>query len=300
MTSEHNNKASVENTRVQNTSIQGIPWMLLTMFFFVSMDATAKYLNQSLDVTQVIWARYFFHVFILTIILLPRLKPLLKTSQLPLQLGRSFLLLITTGLFFTGLKYISMADASATMLASPIIVTALSVPILKEIIGPRRWASIAVGLIGAIIILRPGTGLFQPASLFPLGAAVTYSFYQISTRLLNKSDNILTTLLYSSLLGTVVMTMVAPFYWQTPNWQQWVGMLGLGILGGLGHFTLIKSLTLSPASTVAPFTYSNMIWATLFGYIIFNDTPDQWTVIGALIISISGMYIFHRENMRNK
>jgi len=273
--------------------------MLLTMFLFVSMDATAKHLSQTLPVIQVVWARYFFHLFILCVILLPRLGALLKTSHLPLQLGRSLLLLITTVLFFTGLSYIPMADASAMMLLSPIVVTALSVPILKETVGLRRWISIAVGLIGAIVILRPGSGLFQTAALLPLAAAVSYAFYQISTRFLNRSDSILTTLIFSSLIGTLVTSVIVPFSWQTPDFQDWIGMMALGVLGGMGHYSLIKSLTLSPASTVAPFTYSNMIWATLFGYFIFQDVPDLWTIVGAVIISISGIYIVHRENRRN-
>jgi drug/metabolite transporter (DMT)-like permease len=276
----------------------GILWMLLTMLLFVSMDACAKYLSQSLHVVEVVWGRYFFHLLLLGLLLAPRLKPLMMTRHIGLQLVRSFLLLLTTASFFTGLQYIPMADASSIMLASPIVVTALSMPILKEKVGPRRWASIAVGCVGAIIIIRPGLGLMQPAALFPLAAAILYGVYQISTRFLSHTESILTTLIYSALIGTLVTTVLVPFFWVTPSMEQWLLMIAMGLFGGLGHFALIKSLTIAPAATVVPFTYSNLIWATTFGFIIFGDLPDQWTVIGAAIIVASGLYIFHREHIR--
>lgn len=274
--------------------------MLLTMFLFVSMDATAKYLSQTLHVVEVVWGRYFFHLLILCILLAPRLSTLMVTAHIKLQLVRSILLLLTTGTFFTGLVYIPLADASSIMLASPIIVTALSVPVLKEKVGPRRWASIAVGFIGALIIIRPGIGVMQPAALFPLAAAILYGVYQISTRFLSHSEPVLTNLLYSALVGTIVMSIAVPFFWQMPTQNEWILMISLGLLGGMGHFSLIKALSISEASIVAPFTYTNLIWATLFGFLVFGDLPDQWTIIGAAIIVSSGLYIYHREQIKSK
>jgi len=282
---------------MQNPKV-GIFWMLLTMLLFVSMDTCAKYLSQTMHVVEVVWGRYFFHLLILVILLAPRLKTLMTTSHIRLQLLRSFLLLMTTACFFTGLGYIPLADASSMMLTSPIVVTALSMPILKEKVGARRWASIVIGFIGALIIIRPGTGIMQPAALFPIAAAVLYGVYQISTRFLSHSEPVLTSLLYSALIGTIVTTLALPFFWQMPTAEEWLLMVGLGLLGGVGHFALIKALTIAPAATVAPFTYTNLIWATLFGFIVFGDLPDQWTVIGAVIIVSSGLYIYHREQLK--
>jgi len=285
-------------SQVTQNSKLGIAWMLLTMLLFVSMDACAKYLSQNIPVMEVVWGRYFFHLLVLGILLAPRLKSLMVTSHIWLQLLRSLLLLLTTTSFFIGLSYIPMADASAIMLASPIVVTALSMPILKEKVGPRRWVSVVIGCIGALIIIRPGTGIMQPAALFPLAAALLYGVFQISTRFLSHSEPVLTNLLYSALIGTVVTTLIVPFFWQTPTPYQLLIMIGTGVLGGVGHFALIKSLTIAPAAAVAPFTYSNLIWATLFGFFIFGDLPDQWTVIGASTIIASGLYIYHREHVK--
>jgi len=281
----------------QNAKL-GIAWMLLTMLLFVSMDVSAKYLVQTYDVVQVVWARYFFHMLILLIVLAPRIRRLAVTGHLKLQLFRSVLLLGTTLSFFTGLRFVQMADASAIMLASPIVVTALSMPILREHVGARRWVSVLIGCIGALVIIRPGTGMMQAASLFPLAAAMFFGAYQISTRFLSQSESILTTLLYTAVIGAIVMTFAVPFFWQTPTTFDWMVMILLAVFGGLGHFTMIKALTIAPAATIVPFTYTNLIWATLFGFIFFDDLPDQLTIIGASIIVSSGLYIFHREHRK--
>jgi len=281
----------------QNAKL-GIAWMLLTMLLFVSMDVCAKYLVQTYHVAQVVWARYFFHMMLLVIVLAPRIRTLAITGHLKLQLFRSLLLLGTTLAFFTGLRFVELADASAIMLASPIVVTALSMPILKEHVGIRRWVSVIIGCIGALVIIRPGTGMMQMASLFPLAAAMFFGMYQISTRFLSHSESILTTLLYTAVIGAIVMTVAVPFFWQTPTTFDWMVMVLLAVFGGLGHFTMIKALTIAPAATIVPFTYSNLIWATLFGFIFFNDLPDQLTIIGASIIVSSGLYIFHREHRK--
>lgn len=277
---------------------RGVLWMLLTMFLFVGMDACAKTLIQTYPLVQVVWARYFFHVVFLAAVLAPRLRGLVVTERLGLQLMRSLLLLVTTGLFFAGLQFVPLADASAIMLASPIVVTALATPLLKERVGPRRWMGVLAGCLGAAVIIRPGSEVMQLASLFTLGAACTYAFYQISTRFLSQSDPVLTTLLYSASIGALVTSVAVPFYWLAPAPGDWLLFMLLGLLGGIGHFAMIKSLTSAPAAVVVPFTYSNMIWATLYGFILFAELPDMWTVAGAAIIAGSGLYIFHREQRK--
>ncbi len=274
---------------------QGIAWMLLTSFMFVTLDALAKQLAQVYPVPQVVWARYVFHVLILAIFLGRRLPATLRTRRLGLQLLRSLFLLGATGLFFSALSFMPLAEASAIMFVAPLLVTALAVPLLGERVGPRRWASVLVGFLGALIIIRPGGGAGQVAALFALGAAGSYALYQITTRLLSRSDQPLTTLAYSALLGALVSSAAVPFFWVTPDFTAWVTMAGLGLVGGLGHFTLIKAFEVAPAATVTPFGYASLIWATLYGFLLFGDLPDLWTVLGAAIIAGSGLYIFHRE-----
>ncbi len=274
--------------------------MLLTMLLFVSMDTAAKQLTQSYPVLQVVWARYLFHALLLAIYLNRRIPGLMRTQRLGIQLFRSLLLLITTLLFFTGISLIPLADASAIMFVAPIIVTALSMPLLKERVGPRRWAGIVIGFIGALIIIRPGGDTLQLAALLPFGAACCYAIYQIITRSLSHSDPPLTTLAYTALVGAVVMCLAVPFDWRTPDTTGWLLMILVGFLGGVSQFTLIKAFQAAPAATVTPFSYSSLVWATLFGFLVFGDLPDRWTIVGAIVIAASGLYIFHRENLRKQ
>jgi len=294
MTSAHPIGASVNDSR------RGIAWMLLTMLLFVSMDATVKHLVHTYPVTQVAWARFFFHAILLAAVLGRRLPVTFATQRRGLQLLRSGLLLVTTLQFFGGLYFLPLADMTAIMQTAPIIVTALSLPLLGEHVGIRRWTGVAAGFAGALIIIRPGTEAMQFAALFPLGAATTFALYQITTRILSRTDATLNTLLYTPLLGTAAMSAVAPFVWVMPDAQGWFLMALTGLLGGIGHFTMIRAFTLAPAASVSPFGYSALIWATLFGVVLFGDFPDSWTVAGAFVIVVSGLYILHREHMRRR
>jgi drug/metabolite transporter (DMT)-like permease len=279
---------------------RGIVWMLGAMFCFVSMDAMVKLALGGIRVEQVLWARYFFHFVLLAIFIAPRAGRVLATARLGLQLARSLLLLVTTFFFFTGLKFLPLADMSALMMVAPIVVTGLSVPILKEKVGPRRWAGVAMGMVGALIIIRPGTGVFGLAALFPLGAALCYSFYQITTRLLSHHDRPLTTLFYTALVGAALMSLTMPAVWQPLTGADWALLVAIGLVGAIGHFALIKSLEAAPASTVAPFGYTAILWATLYGFVLFGDWPDHWTLVGAVLIVGSGLYILHRERARRR
>ena len=167
------------------------------------------------------------------------------------------------------------------MFVAPILVTILSMPLLGERAGPRRWAGIIIGFLGATIIIRPGYGMIQYTALFPLGAACLYALYQISTRFLGRTDNAMTTLLYTASSGTTILTSLVPLYWKTPDTEGWLMMVLLGVTSNLGHFSMIKAYEHAPAPTVVPFTYANLLWMTLFGYILFSDLPDLWTISGA-------------------
>jgi len=277
---------------------RGILWMLATTFCFMCLDTLAKLLTESYPVPQVVWARYVFHVVLLAAFLGPRVVPVMRSARPALQLLRSLFLLGATGFFFSGLSFIPLADASAIMFVAPLVVTALSLPLLGERVGARRWASVVVGFLGALVIIRPGGAAMEPAALLVLGAAGCYSLYQIATRQLARHDRPLTTLAYSALVGALAASVVVPFFWVAPDLQGWLMMLGMGFFAGLGHFALIKAFAAAPAATVSPFGYVALIWATLFGFAVFGDLPDLWTVTGALIIAGSGLYIAHRERVK--
>lgn len=285
-------------SRATNTRA-GIIWMMMTMLMFVCMDTCAKLLVQIYPTMQVVWARYFFQVLILLIILAPKLKTLVKTASLKFQLLRSMFLLGATLCFFTGLGTVKLAEASAIMYTAPLLVTALAPFILKEKVGLRRWISVLVGFVGALIIIRPGHSAIGIGAFWILGAATSYAFYQLSTRALSHQDSPLTTLFYSALLGCAIMTAVVPFHFQTPDIWGWFMMFLAGLFGTVGHYCMIKAFTNAEASVVAPYTYSNLIWATLIGFVIFGNLPDIWTYFGAFIIIASGLYIMHRESIKS-
>lgn len=290
--------SSFAQTNVQESPGRGILWMLGAGLCFVSLDTLAKELTQSYPVGQVVWARYTFHFVLLALFLGPRLRRTLYSQRPGLQILRSLLLLCATGLAFAALRLAPLADIIAIMFVVPILVTVLSVPLLGERVGIYRWSSVGIGFLGAMIIVRPGTDTMEPAALLALLGACSYALYQIATRRLSTIDAPLTTLAYSAAPGVLITSALVPFIWVAPTALDWLAMIGLGLLGGLGHFALIKAFQTAPAATIAPFGYSSLIWATLFGFVIFGDLPDGWTVAGALVVTGSGLYIAHRERLR--
>ncbi len=277
---------------------RGILWMLLTMFLFASINAVAKYLALTYPVPQVVWARYAFHLLLLLLLLRASLPRVTASRRLGLQLTRSLLMVTTTAMFFTGIHFIPLADAGAIMFVAPVLVTALSVPLLGEPVGPRRWAAVVFGFVGALIIIRPGASVMHAAAFLPIGAACLHALYQIITRKVSAADAPLTSLVYTALIGVIVSSAVVPFFWTAPDAAGWALMVLLGMLGGGGHFAMIKAFEAAPAATVTPYGYTILLWATLFGFVLFADLPDHWTVVGALVIVLSGLYIFHREQRR--
>ena len=273
----------------------GVLWMLLATFLFVSLDSIAKHLVQHYPVPQVVWARYCFHLLFLLILLNRRVVQIMVTHRLRLQCLRSIMLLLATAFYFWGLRYVPIAKAASIMMVSPIIVTTLSVPLLKESVGIHRWLGVLAGFAGALIILKPGGDILMLAALLPLGAAIMYALYQISTRLLSQTDSPLTTLIYTSLFGALLASCAVPFVWTTPDAKGWALMGMTGLLGGLGHFSLIKAFQHSHAAVISPFGYTSLLWAVLYGIILFGEYPQAKTLAGAAIILGSGLYLFHRE-----
>lgn len=270
------------------------------MLIIAAQDTLAKYLSLIYPVPMVAAWRYGVHLLVLALVLGPRLGHLLRTEQPWMQAGRSVLLYVLTILFITAITLIPIADGTAIMFVAPILVTALSVPLLGEKVGMRRWAGVLVGFIGALIVVRPGSGLFGTGSFLALGAAFCFACFQISTRILSRTDHALTTLFYSSVGGTVISLAVLPFFYEAPAWEHVPLLVLLGIVGAVSHFALISAFVHAEAAAVTPFTYTSLIWTTLLGFVVFSEFPDNWTIFGAFIIAVSGVYIHYRERMLNK
>ncbi len=274
---------------------RGIAWMVLAVLLFVVTNTIAKYLAQSYEVPQVAWARVAFHMVFMVPLLGARLPRALATGRPGLQLLRSVLMACTTLMIFTTLHFMPLADASAVFYSSPILITAFSLPLLGERVGVRRWLSVAVGFAGALIVIRPGANVVQLAVVVPLGAACFQALFEIATRVLSRSERTLTTLVYTPLVGALVFTAAVPFFWTMPDFEGWALMVTLGLISVASQFALIKAYGAAPAATVAPLTYTGLIWAVVLGFMLFGHLPDGWTVLGGALITASGLYIFHRE-----
>ncbi len=281
--------------RPQNPQL-GILLLLAGIVLFVSGEVCVKLLAQDHSITQVVWARYTFHALV-TFVIFQRVGMFAnaKTTRPWLHLARSALMLAATACFFTALRYLPLADAVAISFLAPLMVTAFSIPILKEKVGPRRWAAIAVGFVGTMIIIRPGTAAMHWAAILPLGSAVCYALYQILTRIATRTDTTNTSLFWMSAFGVVATSLLVPFAWTNPSLEAWALMLALGSFYGFGHYLLIRGLELTSASMLSPFLYTQVIWATIFGLLIFDQFPDMWTLIGVGIVIASGLYIWRRE-----
>jgi drug/metabolite transporter (DMT)-like permease len=273
----------------------GILLMLGAIFLLAAMDAQAKALSARYDTVQVLWARYAGQMAVALLVLAPQVPALLRTRHLGLQLLRSALLFTATYCFFTAIKYMPLAEATAVMNVHPLILTLGAALILREALGPRRLFGIFAALVGALIIIRPGTEVFTLAALLPLGAGIAYASYGLATRFLGRDEPILTSFLYTALIGTLVASLLVIPVWQTPCLADAALFVALGATGALGQFLLIRSLSLTEAGIVAPFGYAGVLFASLNGLIFFGEVPDVWTAVGALVIVGAGVYVWHRE-----
>ncbi len=279
------------------TQIGGIGFMLAMTVCFSTLDASAKFVTNELSLWMVMWGRYLFHFLLIAVFLL-RGAPgkIIKTRNIKMQILRSFMIFSAGITFWAGLMYLPLADCTVMAFISPLLVTVLAVLFLGESFGSHRWRVVILGLVGVMIVIRPGMGIVSWAVVLPLMAAVFYATLQITTRILGRQDNALTTLFYTSTCGVVFSSVMVVFFWQTPTLYQWLMLMWLGLIGAVGHFFMIKAFERAPASLLAPFDYATLVWATLLGYFIFGDLPDVWTILGAVIIVFSGIYLIRKEN----
>ena len=277
---------------------RGILFVTVATLCFVVMNAIVKVLTHHVPTIELIWARSLGHLIVVVALFAPGHGGLrlLATRRPTIQLGRSLLLLTSTTFFFTALGRVPLADATAVSFTSPFLVAALAAPVLGERVGISQWVSIAIGFAGALIVIRPiGEGT-SPYTFLVLGSAACYALYQVLTRLVAGVDPPETSVTYSALAGTLVLSTLVPFFWQTPQrLSHWLMLAALGLLGAVGHYCVARALLWAPASIVSPFHYVQLVWAAALGYVVFDDVPSGWTWVGAAIIVCSGLTIFVRE-----
>jgi drug/metabolite transporter (DMT)-like permease len=197
-----------------------------------------------------------------------------------------------------GLPFLPVADATAIYFISPILITALAIPFLGEKVGWRRWTAAFVGLVGVLIVIRPGTGAFNIAALLPLLGATCWAIAAVATRMMSGTDRTTTTLVYSALVGLGLLSALVPFNWRTPTGQELAVALAMGATSTVGHGLVVLAYRHASASMVAPYSYAQLIWTGTLGFMVFGSWPDAFTVLGAGIIAASGLYTAYRERVR--
>ena len=269
--------------------------MIGAVFCFASMDATAKYLMKEIGPAQTIWARYTVQAILVTVLILPKINVYGRTKYPKLQFLRSVALMMATTLFFFAFSRLGLAEASAIFNISPVLITLGAFLFLREQIGPRRVIGILVSLLGALIIIRPGSGVFTLYAILPLGAAIFYSTYSLATRFVGADESPWTSLFYSAIFGTICYSIYIVFNWNPMSNNALLLTIIIGLFGTAGHICLIRALTLGEASLVAPFIYTNLLFTTIWGFVLFGNFPDFWTIVGALIIVGAGIYVWARD-----
>ena len=277
--------------------MHGIGLVIFMTICFSSLDASAKYFGNELPLWVLLWGRYVFN-FLFVALFFFRGAPaeIIHTRNLKMQILRSILLVSSTLTFWLALMFLPLADCVVILFIAPLLVTVLAAPILGESVGRHRRTAVIIGFVGVLVVMRPGFTIFSWVSILPFTTAFLYAGVQLSTRILGRIEGALTTLLYSSAGGAIICTIGVLFFWVTPSPVQWLVLVWLGFLGALGHYLMIKAYQLAPASLLAPFDYTTLIWATILGFVVFGDLPDGWTVLGALIIMSSGLYLIRRES----
>lgn len=277
--------------------MRGILLLMGATVFLALSDAMAKYLARTLPPVEVAWLRFaMFALMLLPFIVMDR--SVLRSIRPGLQTLRALAMLASSLFFISGLQYLPIAAASATAFIAPVFVTALSVLLLSEKVGKRRWAATIAGLCGVFIIVRPGTNAFTAASMLPLLSALSWACTLVATRLISGADRVVTTMAYGALVGFLVLSAMVPFYWVTPTWTEIAVGAAIGVSATTGHWIVVVAFRYADASVLAPFSYSQLLWVTLLGYLAFGEVPDAWTAAGAAIIVASGVYTAHRERMR--
>ncbi|MDA8484493.1 DMT family transporter [Pseudomonas resinovorans] len=273
-----------------NQPLRGILLVVLATFLFAGHDALSKFLGGLYPVVMVVWARYLVHTLLMAGIFLPQAGlRVLRTRRPLLQVLRALSLLSTSLLFTAGLQYIPLAEATAVNFLAPVLVTALSVPLLKEKVTRGQWAAVVMGFVGVLVVVHPGGGLFTPAILFPFGSALGFCFYQLLTRKAAAHDSPTTSNFFAGLCNTLAMSALVPFFWQVPNLGHGLLMLALGGAGMTAHLLLTQAFRLAAPALLAPFGYCQIVFAGLLGFLIFSHTPDATSLAGIAIICLSGL-----------
>lgn len=282
--------------------MRGIFLMLCAVLLFASMDATAKWLTTKYPVPMLVWARYLVHCLLMLVFLFPSHGRRLWYSPQPgLQVVRALMLLGVTGFTMLGFRLLSLTVATTIAFLAPLLVGLLAGPVLKEKVGLIQAVALAVGLAGVVLIARPGGEVPLLGVVFAGIAALCYTAYQLLTRMLAPFESSVTMLFYTALVGTLMSSLALPWTWSEihPDAFDTLLICMLGVLGGSGHYLLIRAFRITPASTLAPFLYAQLIWAGLLDLVVFRHVPDGPTWLGIALIVAAGLGVVIKEKFQS-
>jgi len=279
-----------------------ISMILVTGAMLAGMDVTAKYLALELPILVVLWARYFFHTAITFTVYAAKRRSFqfLRARKPGLQLIRAASLFGATSFMYVAITLMPLGDAAAIQFFAPVLMTGIAGVFMGEHVGPRRLAGVATAFVGVILVARPGSDVLGWTALLPFATAILLAIYMALTRVIRTKDNPDATTFYSTAVGALVLSIIVPFYWQALSPSQWGLMLTMGLAGAGGHYLLVKAFHSAEASMLAPFTYSQVVAAIIWGYVVFGDVPSIWTTCGATLIVGSGIYVWYRETRQHK
>lgn len=272
---------------------RGLLLMAAAITVLSVMDLLVKLASASLSTPQIAWGRYVAQTLsMLALTGSVGLLACVRTKMPAIHAGRALLLLVGNISFMLALRYLPLTEANVIGFATPLLLTALTYPILKEPVGPGRWAAVFLGFAGVIVVMQPGSSLFQWAALLPLLMAVAAAFYHVSTPIVRRREDPAISIYFLGVIGAVGTTFFLPWFWTPPSALGWLMMMTIGLLGTIGHLLMIKAFALAPTATLAPFFYLYLVWALIFGFAFFGDVPAPATLIGAALVVASGVYVY--------
>lgn len=290
---------SPDDARQTAQNMLGMGLMLLGFFLFSSGDVQAKLLTEVLPPFQIVWFRSMGLTLGVLLWMALRGTRLPHANRPGPQIARGVAAAGSAVLFVTAVAHVPLADAVAVSFVAPFMLTIAGAVLLREPVGLRRWLAVIVGFVGMVIVIRPGMGVLHPAILLVVAAAALFAARQVLSRVVAGSDSIATTVAYTALTATALLSLAQPFVWiNPPDLQSWALILGLAATASVGEILIIRALDIAQAVVLAPLHYSLILWGTGYGFLAFGDLPDGWTLIGCAVIVASGLYTLHRERLR--
>lgn len=270
---------------------------LIAITILATMDMIVKLASAQLSTIQIVWGRYVSQcVAILLITGTAGFLSCFRSKVTGLHIIRALFLFIANFAFMASLRYLPLAEANVVGFAAPLLLTALTYPVLGEHVTPGRWAAVIAGFAGVLIVIRPGTAMFHWAVVLPLVMAIFSALYHVFTPVVARTDDPAVSIYFLSFLGAVIMSFVVPWSWTPPDTLGWTMLLVIGSFGTMGHILIVRAFTHAPASLLAPFFYVHLVWATIYGWFVFGDVPTVATIIGGALIITTGIYVYRSKS----